>query len=26
MEGGNIVGEGIVDEVFQHISAKELKN
>ena len=25
MEGGNIVGEGIVNEVFQHISAKELK-
>lgn len=25
MEGGNIVGEGIVNEVFQHISTKELK-
>ena len=25
MEGGNIVGEGIVNEVFQHISSKELK-
>ena len=25
MEGGNIVGEGTVNEVFQHISAKELK-
>ena len=23
MEGGNIVGEGTVNEVFQHISAKE---
>ena len=25
MEGGNIVGEGTVNEVFQHISAKESK-
>ena len=25
MEGRNIVGEGIVNEVFQHISSKEFK-
>ena len=25
MEGGNIVGEGTVNEVFQHISAKEFR-
>ena len=25
MEGGNKVGEGVIDEIFQHIPAKELK-
>ena len=25
MEGGNKVGEGIIDEIFQHIPVKELK-
>jgi len=24
-EGGNKVGEGVIDEIFQHIPAKELK-
>lgn len=26
MEGGNKVGKGVIDEIFQHIPAKELKN
>ena len=25
MEGGNKVGEGVVNEIFQHIPAKEFK-
>ena len=25
MEGGNKVGEGVIDEIFQHIPAKEFK-